>query len=371
MKKIVLLCLFFVIVFTSCNNDIQSPVVEVVAPVKKESRCYLPVAEELGDVCNVFRASASRFIDGEVVLNYRLENPENKDLVFVAELVEYNNFNQNVVNYILEKHSEYNAMFHQHYDVTFKADKTYVEYGSFIDNETGEVLVIEIRIANGSDILDYNGSYYAISCRFNKDMSRDLDLTTETPFKVNPQVVDLGKIPDAKVVYDCNTGEVNYSEDNKSGSPLPLIDMNEMRGFIDRLALSLGNLKEEYEIKESEFKRNDSIVNRVCATYRYGEIDNYLIEKANNTEYNAQSYNREEKMYSEIINEEYPNDFYVQIVLFSERPSVVDIRIMDQDLFRSYYNNPPQKGEEWWFAKSIDLTYGEVKDIFDVVCDSF
>ena len=75
-------------------------------------------------------------------------------------------------------------------------------------------------------------------------------------------------------------------------------------------------------------------------------------------------------MYSENINEEYPNDFYVQIVLFSERPSVVDTRIMDQDLYKSYYN-PPQKGEEWMFAKSIDLTYGEVKDIFGVAYDSF
>ena len=76
-------------------------------------------------------------------------------------------------------------------------------------------------------------------------------------------------------------------------------------------------------------------------------------------------------MNSEIKNEEYPKDFYVQIVLFSERPSVIDIRIMDQDLIRSYLNDPPQKGEEWWFAKSIDLTYGEVKDIFGVAYDSF
>ena len=212
---------------------------------------------------------------------------------------------------MLEKHSEYNAMFHQHYEVTFKADKTYVEYGSFIDKETGEVLVIEIRIANGSDILAYSGSFYALSCRFNNDMSKDLNLKADTPFKIYPHIVDLSQVPDAKVVYDCNTGKINYYEDYKNGVPLPLIDVNEMRGFIEKIALSLGNKVEEYGIDESEFKKNDSTLNRVCATYRYSKINNYLIEKAEKTNYNAQYYSRVEEMNSEIQEEKYPKDYYI------------------------------------------------------------
>lgn len=373
--KQLLLFLVLAILLISCSNHVQAPYepntpAEPNAPTVNESLCYLPIAEELGEIGNVYHASTSRFIDGEVILNYWPENPDNKELVFVAELVEYNSFDQDVVNYIQEKHPKNNALLHQHYDVTYKEGKTYVEYASYVDKKTGEVLVIEIRIANGSDILSYDGSWYALSCRFSNDMSVDIDLKSETPFRINPQVVDLSKVPDARVVYDCNTGEVKYEDEPSVSSGIPIVEAEETVTFIENLAGKLGELEESYEITKSEYDSKGSTVKVLIGNFRYKSLSDYLNGKAEKEPYNAGGQPFADQLWKDMTDSTYDNCYYVQICIFSNMPAKVDIRIIDQERYRTWWTTP-KEDKDFWFAKSIDLNYGEIKDAYGVTYESF
>lgn len=351
MKKIMLLCLLSVLVLTACNNNLPTT-------PGGSNRSYLSLVNKLGDVNNVYHQNAvSRFFDGENIINYRPENPENKDLVFIAELVEYNSFNKAITNYIIEKHPNKDAYSHQSYkDVTYKEDKVYVEFSAYVDKKTGEVLVIEVRIVKGIDYLNFNGDWYANSCSFSKDMSTDLDLDSKTPFQFAPQFVDLNKIPSSTVTYNCANGTITDS--SSTSSPAIKVDQQEIESFLERLSAAIGTKDKEYGI--NNYKDFTS------GKYLFASLNNSLIVKMEKTTLNAQNRSNTDLIRGDILSGQYPNDYFIEINVYLNKNSV-NFRIIDQDKFKYYIEHRPNKNEEgYWYAKSFRLTFDEIENLFGV-----
>ena len=132
---------------------------------KGRSLMYVPILEE---------KTSARFFSGQKIDDFR-----GYQVIFDACIVEYNSIDPVYLEYV-ESLENNNALMHQNYEGfskdTIDPEKKYVEFASFYDVNTGEVLFHEIRIFFGNFMETYkNEFWYAKSVLFSPDMQIDVD----------------------------------------------------------------------------------------------------------------------------------------------------------------------------------------------------
>lgn len=172
MKKVLILFfLFTVAVFfnTGCNPNPGTYDAGFDQLIDDE---ILSAYNKLGKVTKVFKAhSSARFYTGQII-----ENIFGYDEVkFYGSLIEYDSLSSDILDYV-EKLPESNALMHQSYDnVTYAADKRYVEFSTYTDFKTNEIIAHEVRIFSGDFMDTYNTNFwYAKSILFDPTLEIDM-----------------------------------------------------------------------------------------------------------------------------------------------------------------------------------------------------
>ena len=132
---------------------------------KGRSLMYVPILEE---------KTSARFFSGQKIDDFR-----GYQVIFDACIVEYNSIDPVYLEYV-ESLENNNALMHQNYEGfskdTIDPEKKYVEFASYYDVNTGEVLFHEIRIFFGNFMETYKKElWYAKSVLFSPDMQIDVD----------------------------------------------------------------------------------------------------------------------------------------------------------------------------------------------------
>jgi len=134
----------------------------------------LAAYKKAGKVSRVFksRAESARFFTGQIIDNLF----GHTKVRFYGTLVEYDSLDESILSYVANL-PQANALMHQGYDnVDYKADKTYVEFSTYTDVETDEIVAHEIRIFEGNFIDTFHTDFwYAKSVLFDPTMEIDLD----------------------------------------------------------------------------------------------------------------------------------------------------------------------------------------------------
>jgi len=128
----------------------------------------------LGKVNKVYSAlNSARFYTGQIIDGKRFE----------GNIVEYNSLKQALLDYVESLESN-NALMHQRYEsIVYDATKKYVEFSTYTDIETEEIVEVEVRIFFGNFLETYETDYwYAKSVRFNKDLTKDLNTNQPVSF---------------------------------------------------------------------------------------------------------------------------------------------------------------------------------------------
>ncbi len=173
------LAFFLVLMLVSCDPNSAN------SNSATGSSVHRSAIESIGDVSRIFSAnqsrstatvyevSTSRFYTGQELTMYGHE------VVFEADIVEYNSIDQAILDYV-ESLESCNALMHQNYPLfnsgEINPEKKYVEFASYIDKETNEAICHEIRVFFGNFMDTYNsGSYYAKAVTFSPDMTVDIN----------------------------------------------------------------------------------------------------------------------------------------------------------------------------------------------------
>lgn len=129
---------------------------------------------KLGSVNKVFKANslAARFFTGQIISNFM-----NHEVSFYGTLVEYNYLDDEILTYV-DSLPQHNALLHQGYqNVTYTPGKKYVEFSSYTDTTTKEIVAHEVRILNGDFMDTFEKSFwYAKSVLFDPTMEIDLNM---------------------------------------------------------------------------------------------------------------------------------------------------------------------------------------------------
>lgn len=167
----------------------------------------------IGEVSNVYDGYRTRFFSGENILNFNGED----ELVFVAELVEYNFLTAGFVRYVEDITEVANAMPHQGYNITYREDRKYIEFCSYLEKSTGKIKFYEIRVFSG-DVFNKKGAYGAKTCLFNSSMTKDITNNKEANlgFVLGDMIVPSELIPESTVSYDSLTGLISDSDNQNT-----------------------------------------------------------------------------------------------------------------------------------------------------------
>jgi hypothetical protein len=122
----------------------------------------------LGDVNRIYSAVKPRYYTGQIIR----DNPffGGKSVKFEGNIVEYNSIKQEILDRVRSVGAN-NALMHQYYEsIVWDDTKEYVEFSTYTNIETNEVVGIEVRIFWGNflEVLNTN-DWYAKTVMFNPD----------------------------------------------------------------------------------------------------------------------------------------------------------------------------------------------------------
>ena len=261
-KSIILFIALALLVFVvACDSNVKYKVSNPLS--------HSDAINELGDVSRVFSASGSRtvyFIDEENNSRFYTGQELNMDgrkARFEADIVEYNSLEPKVLEHV-ECIESCNAMMHQNYAMfeSGNADpnKKYVEFASYIDLETEECIMHEIRVFTG-DFMDVfrTGAYYAKSASFSPDLAIDIERhvniwTGEKAFY---------HVPEGPYYIPESQNDVELNEEDEQG-------IGDGPHYVSYKPKNL--IMQEIDICKDDFNKFGE-VNRVFAWYDGDEID--------------------------------------------------------------------------------------------------
>lgn len=173
-KLISVICIsLFLQLFLSCNNSLAN---------NSLSAEVIEAQKYLGEVSRIFGpGGTARYYSGQVINDWF---GQGFDVTFDGNLVEYESVRQSILDYV-EGLSSSNALMHQNYgNISYDSNMKYVEFSSYTDIASGDVVAYEIRIFYGDFWDTYNTDYwYAKSVLFNPSFTENLQTNDPLNFQ--------------------------------------------------------------------------------------------------------------------------------------------------------------------------------------------